>query len=100
MYLGISYIIKNKEINKQMSSIGSAIVFSGATNYYFTNPIVALKVKQHLGKNNKKYNYKLMQLPEDIVSSKIYIKSYEDFLTHIEKQQKALLSTHEQSMDK
>ena len=82
MYIGISYQLKNNEVNRQLQALGSAVIFSGATRYYFTNPIVAFAVKNHLGRVNKRYKYSLQQLPKDIIDKKVYIKSYEDFLNY------------------
>ena len=96
MYLTLSYQLKNKVVNSQLSILGSAIVFSGAVNYYFTNPIVAFKVKQYLSKRMKNYNYKIIQMPEELTQKKTYIKSYQDFLDYVEEKKTENTSKHEE----
>ena len=64
MYIGIKYELKRREVNKQLQSLGSAFMIQGTANYYFTNPIVALSVKQYLSRKIRNYKYELKQLLE------------------------------------
>jgi len=98
-YIGISYIIKNKAINNQLQKTENSVIISGATSYYFTNPITALAVCQYLNRKNRNFNYKLIQLPKEIIKEKIYIKRYEDFINHVRSNNNPQTYT-EQEMDK
>jgi len=82
MYIGIKYELKRKEVNKQLQSLGSAVMFHGQTSYYFTNPIVAFRVKQYLNKKNTSFNYELQRLSHLDIENKKLIKSYNDFINY------------------
>ncbi len=79
MYIGIKYEQRLKNVNKQLSSFGSALIFYGKTKYCFTNPIVALKVANTLNKANKNFKYSLIQIEKEEIKKLIFIKSYADF---------------------
>ena len=96
MYLGLSYILKRNAKSRLENNDGS-FIFSGATNYYFTNPMVAFRVKHHLDKVHKDYKYRIQEIPEEILNKKIYIKSYKDFLAYINTTQE---QTSQIEMDK
>lgn len=82
MYVGIYYEIKRKEVNRQLQNLDSAVIMSGYTSYYFTNPILALSVKQYLNRNNINFKYDLVHLSKEKVQGKTLIKSYEQFLEY------------------
>ena len=82
MNIGIKYEVKRKHVNKQLQSIGSAIMFYGQTSYYFTNPIVAFRVKQYLNQKNKNFNYELQRLSNPDIRNKKLIKSYDEFINY------------------
>ena len=80
MYIGIKYEVKRKVVNKQLQHWGNAIMFHGQTSHYFTNPIVAFRVKQYLNKKNTNFNYELQQLSKAEIRNKTLIRSYDEFL--------------------
>ena len=80
MNIGIYYETKLKSVNSQLQSIGSALMIRGTANYYFTNPIVAMRAKQYLNKKMPNFKYELINLQKTDVSSKTLFKTYDDFL--------------------
>jgi len=80
MYIGIEYNTKLKEVNSQLKSLGSALIFSGRQNFYFTNVFTALAVKQYLSRKNKKNSYSLVQLSKDDIKNMTKINTYEEFI--------------------
>jgi len=79
MYIGIKYEQRLKSVNKQLNSFGSALMFHGKTKYYFTNPIVALRVANTLNTANKNFKYSLCQIEKSDIKNPIFIKTYADF---------------------
>ncbi len=79
MYIGIKYEQKLKNVNKQLNSFGSALMFHGKTKYYFNNPIVALRVANTLNNANKNFKYSLCQIEKSDIKNPVFIKTYQDF---------------------
>ena len=79
MYIGIKYEQRLKSVNKQLNSIGSALMFHGKTKYFFKNPIVALRVANTLNSANKNFKYSLCELDEYEIKNLMFIKTYQDF---------------------
>lgn len=77
MNLGICYSLKD---NAKNIDFNQPTIVYGAMDYYFTNPVIAIKAKYYLSGHNKNYKFKFIKLPDSILSSKILINTYEDFL--------------------
>ena len=99
-YLGLGYTTKNKAFNKQLQETGNAYFVTGATNYYFTNPIVALSVKHYLSKHNNNFKYHIQEIPEEIIKKKTYIKRFDDFLNIINKSNTKYSQTNNSEIEK
>lgn len=85
MYLGIHCTLKrNKKTEDLLNTNASTLVY-GASDYYFTNPIIAFQARQFLSKNNKNYIYGIQEIPEEIINNKTHINSFEDFTDYISK---------------
>lgn len=80
MNIGIYYESRLKSVNSQLKSFGSALMFRGTANYYFTNPIVAIRAKQYLNKKMPNFKYELINLQKADISGKTLIKTYDNFL--------------------
>ena len=80
MNIGIYYKLKrNAELENNDSQ---EVVMVGASDYYCTNPITALKIAYNLSKENKNYHYGLQQLPQDIANTKTPIANYAEFVDY------------------
>lgn len=79
MYIGIKYEQRLKSVNKQLNSFSSALMFHGKTEYYFKNPILALRVAKTLNSTNKNFKYSLYEIEKESVGNLIFIKTYQDF---------------------
>ena len=55
-------------------------MFQGQTPYYFTNPIVAYRVKQYLSKKVTNFKYELEPISKKDIVNNTLIKTYDDFL--------------------
>lgn len=82
MNIGIYYILKKNSSLATQQSENNEVVFSGASDYYCTNPFTALKIAYNLCKENKDYRYGLQNLPQDIANSKTHIDSYEAYIDY------------------
>lgn len=79
MYIGIKYEQRLKNVNNQLNSFGSALMFHGKTKYCFKNPIVALRVAKTLNSANKSFKYSLYKIENENIKNLIFIKTYQDF---------------------
>ena len=70
MNIGIKYELKRNVLNKQLQTLGSAVLFGGKTKYYFSNPLVALRVAKYLNSKNPNFKYSICKLPESFIKNK------------------------------
>lgn len=82
MNIGIKYELKRSVYNKQLQTFGSAILFHGKTRYYFSNPLVALRVAKYLNSKNPKFKYSICKVPESFAKNKMKINSYKEFIDY------------------
>ena len=86
MYIGIKFEDKIKSVNYSLKKYGSATMLYGKTCYYFKNPFVALKVAKTLNTKIKNTHYSLCVLEKEEIQDKIFIKSFEDFESYVNKE--------------
>ena len=83
MYFGIKYEQKLKSVNKGLQTYGSSFMMRGKANYYFKNPLVALRVVAKLNSSNKNFSYSVYELDKEETNGLTFIKSYSDYENYI-----------------
>ena len=79
MYIAIKYELRRSAYNKQLQSLGSAVLMYGKTHYYFTNPLVALRAANYLNNKNPQFKYSICKVPESFTKNKMKFSSYREF---------------------
>lgn len=83
MFFGIKYEQKLKSVNKGLQTYGSSVMVRGKTNYYFKNPIVALKVASKLNSSMENFSYTVCEIDKEETRGLTFIKSYSDYENYI-----------------
>ena len=107
MVFGIKYSTNRKGlkcVNKSLDRYGSAIMFRDKyIDIFFTNPIVALKVSNILGKAHKSLTYKVHKLTKEEekgIDKFAIVSSLDEYYTLINQQEEDLIKKIEDLKEK
>lgn len=82
MIFGIRYESKLKNVNKNLETMGSAIIMRGKCNVYFKSLALAFFVTQNKNQNNSKLKYsvyKLSEKQEQMVNPQRLVESFSEY---------------------
>jgi hypothetical protein len=82
-YFNLYYTTRKKEMIRQQEDNGQAYHITGATDYYFSNPIVAVLVKRFLNNSDNVFKYNIQQIPQAVINNKVHIETFDDFISYI-----------------